>query len=495
VRALARVTALVAAGSLLIGVPVVVTPAATAASKSSDSVVTSPLAAPTSVVATAGTDSISLTFTPPATDDTVSVANYEFSLDAGATWTPFTPAVTASPVTISGLATGRTYRVKLRAIDNTGVAGAASATSIVKLRTPEPPKPTKPVIFTIDGKVITKYTKVDPGSILRVTNVPRGGRVEIIGDKDPSLVIAVEPTSKVSKWSTGPMRPSASVWARVYDSANKVVDRVRFATKRAENTFSASVFPSNAQDHYGIGIPLVVTFDRSIKDKAAVERALVVTSDKEIGEGGWFWADSTKVVFRPRLYWPGHATITLTGDLTGIEGAEGWWGEKIERTFKTGDPVSLKVNLRKHEMQYLKGGVVEETFPISGGKSGWETPSGTMLITTHESPRRLINPGDPNDPNSESWNVEVTYAMRTTQGGVFIHDATWNYNLGSANTSHGCINMSLADAGKIFRNTDFATPVEATGSRDRVSTSEYLGGYWNYSWPEWKRGSALWTDR
>lgn len=490
-RALARAVAVIAAGSLLIGVPVVAAPAATAADPAGVVADAAPLGAPTGLTATSGNASVTITFTPPVADDTSPITNYEYSIDAAATWVSFAPAVTSSPVTITGLTNGVTYSILLRAVNAAG-PGEASAAVTAK---PVAPKPPPAIVFTIGDQKITKYVKVKPGQALKISNVPAGGRVEIVGDKDPSIVIVARPTSKARVWTTDPLRPAVALWARVYDASGTLIDKVRFATERAENTFSVGVFPSSAQENYGIGVPLVVTFDRAITDKAAVEAAMIVTSDKELGEGSWFWAAPDKAVYRPRAFWPGHAVITLTADLTGVEGASDWWGPKIERTFKTGAAISLAVNLRKHEMQYLVNGEVEKSFAISGGKAGWETPSGTMLITTHESPRRLINPGDPNDPDSEKWDVKVDYAMRTTQDGVFIHSAPWNYSLGYANTSHGCINMSTSEAGWLFNNTDFATPVLVKGSAPRVSTAEYLSGYWNYTWQEWKRGSALFKSR
>jgi lipoprotein-anchoring transpeptidase ErfK/SrfK len=146
----------------------------------------------------------------------------------------------------------------------------------------------------------------------------------------------------------------------------------------------------------------------------------------------------------------------------------------------------LKTNFKTLTMTYIRNGKVERTFPISGGKANWETKSGTKLITTHEKQRRLINP-DPED----GWDVLTNYAMRITQDGEFIHDAPWNYNLGYANNSHGCTNMTTADSEWIFRNTRFGDVVKSSGSPVKVSKSEYLAGYWNYSWKEWKAGSAL----
>ena len=239
----------------------------------------------------------------------------------------------------------------------------------------------------------------------------------------------------------------------------------------------------------GAGVPLIVDFGTPITNKEDVEKALVVTSDKDFGEAGWFWASSTKAVFRPRNYWPGNATITLTANLASVDGGKGVYGTNVSKTFQTGDQVVLRVNLGKHTMKYIRNGVEEKTFPISGGKSGWSTEAGTKILTAFFTPKRLYNP----DPE-EGWDVTVDYGIRVNDNGEYIHDAPWNYSIGYANTSHGCTNMTPGDMAWIWRNTKFGDVAEYTGSDSKIGTDDYLAGYWNYTWPEWKRGSALWQD-
>ena len=52
--------------------------------------------------------------------------------------------------------------------------------------------------------------------------------------------------------------------------------------------------------------------------------------------------------------------------------------------------------------------------------------------------------------------------------------------------------MTYSDMEWVFRNTKFGDIAEYTGSTAKIGTDDYLAGYWNYTWPEWKRGSALW---
>lgn len=444
--------------------------------------------APTGLQAVTGTDSVTISFTAPVTDKVIT--NYEWT-DQGGKWIAFDPAVTASPVTIRGIQPGQPYSVTLRAVTADGYSAVSEPVEF-RIEPPAPPKPGRPVIFEVEGKTLgkpsgSKVITVQPGTVLKMRNVPEGAAISIVDKKDPSFTVAVRETSKARTWVTDTLPPARRLWVTVVDTEGNVAGRTNFKMDRAGESFTVDVWPKT--NNMGSGVPLVVDFGIPITNKAEVERALIVTSDKNFGEAGWFWVDSTKAVFRPRDYWPGNATITLNANLTSIEGAKGVWGPKVQSTFKTGDQVILKVNLSKHTMKYTRNGVEERTFKISGGKSGWLTEAGTKILTAHIPDKRLYNP----DPE-EGWDVTVKWAIRVNDNGEYIHDATWNYSLGYANTSHGCTNMSYEDMGWLFRNTKFGDIAEYTGSPDKIGTDDYLAGYWNYTWPEWKRGSALWQD-
>lgn len=59
---------------------------------------------------------------------TGTVANYEYSINNGATFTAFSPAQTTNSVRITGLTNGTTYNIQLKAINTEGVVGNASST-------------------------------------------------------------------------------------------------------------------------------------------------------------------------------------------------------------------------------------------------------------------------------------------------------------------------------------------------------------------------------
>ncbi|MEY3733041.1 MAG: hypothetical protein RL347_400, partial [Actinomycetota bacterium] len=444
--------------------------------------------APIGLAYTLGPDSATITFEQPASDK--AIVNYEWS-DSGGKWIAFEPAVTTTSVTLTGLQPGQPYSVALRAV-TADARGVASEPIEFRIEPLPPVKPTRPVAFEVDGQPLakpqgSKILTLKPGTLLKIRNVPEGAVISIVDKKKAHCTVAVRETSKARMWTTDALPPACRFWVTVTDTEGKVVGRTNFKMDKADKTFTVDVWPKG--NNMGSGVPLVVDFGIPITNKEAVEQALVVTSDKDFGEAGWFWVNSTKAVFRPRDYWPGNATISLNANLSSIEGAKGVYGSNVSSTFKTGDQVILKVNLNKHTMKYSRNGVEERTFKISGGKSGWLTESGTKILTAHIPDKRLYNP----DPE-EGWDVTVKWAIRVNDNGEYIHDATWNYSIGYANTSHGCTNMTYNDMGWLFRNTKFGDIAEYTGSPAKIGTDDYLAGYWNYTWPEWKRGSALWQD-
>ena len=87
--------------------------------------------------------------------------------------------------------------------------------------------------------------------------------------------------------------------------------------------------------------------------------------------------------------------------------------------------------------------------------------------------------------------MQVTYAMRITWSGEFLHAAPWNPgDLGKVNASHGCIGMSTEDASWLFNKVQIGDPVVTTGTGRGI---EKGNGWtdWNMSWAQYQKGSAL----
>jgi hypothetical protein len=99
--------------------------------------VVSPPSPPTSLAGTAGDGVATIAFTPGAING-AAISNYEYSTD-GTNYTAFSPAITSSPVSISGLTNGTTYSIFLKAVNAAGAGLASSSVNVT---------PTAPVNVT-----------------------------------------------------------------------------------------------------------------------------------------------------------------------------------------------------------------------------------------------------------------------------------------------------------------------------------------------------------
>jgi subtilisin-like proprotein convertase family protein len=97
---------------------------------SGSTVVVAP-SAPTITGVTPASGQLSVAFSPPSSNGGASITNYQYSLDGGTNWVIPSPAVTASPLVITGLVNGQSYAVRLRAVNSAG-PGTASATVTAK---------------------------------------------------------------------------------------------------------------------------------------------------------------------------------------------------------------------------------------------------------------------------------------------------------------------------------------------------------------------------
>jgi len=90
--------------------------------------------APTNLDIQPGDTTAVITFTP-GSDNGSAITNYTYSTDGGSTFTPFSPAQTTSPITISGLTNGTLYTIQIAAINAVGT-GSPTANLYVRPGTP-----------------------------------------------------------------------------------------------------------------------------------------------------------------------------------------------------------------------------------------------------------------------------------------------------------------------------------------------------------------------
>jgi lipoprotein-anchoring transpeptidase ErfK/SrfK len=238
---------------------------------------------------------------------------------------------------------------------------------------------------------------------------------------------------------------------------------------------------------YGVGMPIILYFSQPITDKAAVERALQVTTSKPV-VGAWYWdypcnMAVTCAYFRPRDYWPAGTTVSFTGHLNGVQGAPGMYGtHTLTQTFDIGASVVAVGNTTTHRTQIYYNGKLRYNWPISSGKPGDATPDGSYLTIEKENPVLMTGPG---------YSLEVPWSVRFTFSGDYYHDAYWSVGeQGFENVSHGCVNLSPADAETYYNLAVPGDPVTIAGS-PKAGTWDNGWTEWFLSWPQYLQGSAL----
>ena len=243
----------------------------------------------------------------------------------------------------------------------------------------------------------------------------------------------------------------------------------------------------------GVGMPAIVRFDVPVTDRASIERHLSVTSSPRQA-GSWHWVNDNEVHWRPRHFWRPGTTVTVTADINSVPAGNGIYGQLSRtQTFTIGDSVIHRVNLRTDQMRSFVNGALVRTTPITGGKAGFATRSGTKVIV--EKFRKLdMDAGTVNisQDSPEYYDLHgVEYAMRVTYTGEFLHAAPWSVaSQGVANVSHGCVGMSTSNAAAIFNMSKPGDVVQVTGS-NRPMTLDNGFGDWNASFAAYRQGSAL----
>ena len=232
------------------------------------------------------------------------------------------------------------------------------------------------------------------------------------------------------------------------------------------NFSTPSLNPSNGEV-VGVAQPIIITFNESIDDRAAAERAITVTSNPGVA-GSFYWTSDSQVRWKPAEFWPAHTQVTVkAGDATS--------------SFSIGDSVISTADDATKTITVTRNGEVVRTMPTSMGKPGHETPNGTYIVGEKFRDMYMDSStyGVPVD-SPEGYRTFVEYATRMSYSGIFVHAAPWSLDAqGNTNVSHGCLNVSTEDAKWFFENTQKGDPVVVRNTAGgELSGADGLGD-WN----------------
>ncbi|MFE3070503.1 Ig-like domain-containing protein [Streptomyces sp. NPDC059247] len=280
------------------------------------------------------------------------------------------------------------------------------------------------------------------------------------------------------------------------DGGTPGTQETSFSTARADKVNKLEMWPTERT--VGIAHPVSVIFDDPVTNKAAVEKALKVTTDNGT-EGAWGWIKHhdgrERVDWRPREYWKAGTKVRLEALLDGVDSGAtgGLFARDYDLSFTVGAAQVVEVDLDRKRLDFQRDGKSVRKIPVSGGdpthgdKASW---SGTQVLMRKAGTVRMtsqsVGLGD-------AYDKDVAYSMHLTWSGAYAHAAPWNAAyFGKANKSSGCIGMSTANAASLYRDVQVGDPFTVTG-KDTKGLPPQGNGYsnWNLPWQEWRKLSAL----
>jgi lipoprotein-anchoring transpeptidase ErfK/SrfK len=305
-------------------------------------------------------------------------------------------------------------------------------------------------------------------------------------------------TPAARKWtSTGRLTPSTAYTAsvRLLDGSGQPARKTfRFTTTKADKLLTMSATPGPGWT-MGVGEPVVVTFNAPVAHPAAVERHMSVTTSRGHLAGAWHWFSSSVVHFRPRHFWPADTTVHVHVDLRHIYAGEGRWGDRNhDWSWRVGASHVTYVSATRHTFRVTSDGTTIHRWPTGMGMPGFATRSGVYIVLdkSHNVQMKSCSVGLSCKPGTPTYyNLTVHWDTRITDSGTFVHAAPWDSQIGYANTSHGCIHLTTADAERFYSMSVPGDVVIVRGTSRPANLADRGMADWNMTWSQWRAGSAL----
>lgn len=216
--------------------------------------------------------------------------------------------------------------------------------------------------------------------------------------------------------------------------------------------FAAPSFNPSNGSMVGVAKPIAINFARPIADRQMAQSAVHVSSVPPV-PGKFYWLSDTQLRWRPIDFWPANTTVNI--DAGGAKSS-----------FRTGESLVATIDNATHQMQVVRNGTLEKTFPVSLGKTGNDTPNGTYYVLEKFNDIVMDSSTYGVPVNSaQGYKLKVQDAVRIDNSGIFVHSAPWSVaDQGKRNVSHGCINLSAANAQWFFDNFGSGDPIVVKNS-------------------------------
>ncbi len=376
----------------------------------------------------------------------------------------------------------------------------------------------------------TSSKATDPNNV-RITATPTFG-TKNLGPNNPikitvfaATITNLTMTGNDSREVTGSLSSDKATWTTGqrlnYDTIYTVAGTAlgsdgkqvnisgKFSTVKPKSTLRASIqIPDGAT--VGVGAPITLTFSGVVKNRAAAEAALKVTTSAGAAlKGNWGWLQDeqiqkggpvqSQVHWRPTAspvsgsttpYWPAFTTVHVDAKLDGVDYGNGAWGRKdFTSDFKTGRSQIVHADASTFHLIVTEDDKVTKNWAVSYGKEsvpGRATVTGIHLVTEKFPEFAMCN------PKFGYCNVKEKWAVRINNNGEFIHENLKALGaFGIKNVTHGCVNMNAGDAKAYYDSAIYGDPVELTNTGGPPMSEKDSLYDWIYTPAEWQALSAL----
>ena len=264
-----------------------------------------------------------------------------------------------------------------------------------------------------------------------------------------------------------------------------------FQTQSPENLTMPYVMPNNGEV-VGVGQPIAVRFDEDIPNRLAAQNAITVVTTPPV-DGAFYWLSSREVRWRPAEYWKPGTTVEVSVKTYGVDLGNGLFGQDdVSTRFTIGDHVIATADDSTKTLSVRRNGELIKTMPLSMGKDSTPTDNGAYIIGD-KYPNLIMDSSTYGVPvnSPDGYRLDVDWATQMSYSGIYVHSAPWSVSSqGRANVSHGCLNVSPANAIWFYENTKRGDIVEVVNTVGQTLSGTDGLGDWNIPWEQWRAGNA-----
>lgn len=336
--------------------------------------------------------------------------------------------------------------------------------------------PIEPISFTVDKGTIDDVTLTNP---------------------EGKVVVATIATDKKS-WSVGEVLGFGKTYTLAGTATGTDGKQVPIAgtytTVSADTQTRNTVNPADGAV-VGVAAPISVSFGVEPEDRALIEKNVSITTVPAV-EGAWAWIKHDDgrwaMDYRTKDYWPAGTQVHVDAKLYGVKlNATSYGASDLTSDFTIGRNQVVVANVDAHDLVVKQEGNVVASYPASFGRGGDNgdpelvTRSGVHVVTEKAAEYLMNNPRYGYTNSLQRWTVRIS------NNGEFIHANPDSASAqGNSNVTHGCVNLSLADAEAYYNSAIWGDPVEVSGTDVNLSSMDGDIYIWGMSWDEWKAKST-----